>query len=56
MAAYRSDSFNLTGSGDAKRLRGEMISAPYFSQLGVQPIMGRDFKPKMIMPARLRSR
>ncbi len=43
MAAYRSDSFNLTGSGDAKRLRGEMISAPYFSQLGVQPIMGRDF-------------
>ena len=44
MAAYRSDSFNLTGSGDAKRLRGEMISAPYFSQLGVQPILGRDFR------------
>jgi predicted permease len=44
MAAYRSDSFNLTGNGDAKRLRGEMISADYFSQLGVTPLMGRDFK------------
>jgi predicted permease len=44
MAAYRSDSFNLTGNGDAKRLRGEMISADYFSQLGVAPLMGRDFK------------
>jgi len=43
VAAYRSDEFNLTGHGEAERLRGEMISAEFFSILGVNPTLGRAF-------------
>jgi predicted permease len=41
LAAYRGDDFNLTGQGEAERLRGEMISADFFSILGIKPALGR---------------
>ena len=43
IAAYRNDDFNLTGMGDAERLRGDMISATFFPLLGVKPVIGRTF-------------
>ncbi|HSB76039.1 MAG TPA: ABC transporter permease, partial [Terriglobales bacterium] len=43
MAAYRHDSFNLTGQASPERLRGEMASATIFPLLGIKPIIGRTF-------------
>ena len=43
MAAYRGDTFNLTGEVTPERLRGEMASADIFVTLGVKPILGRTF-------------
>jgi predicted permease len=43
MAAFRPDDFRLTGSGEAEHLRGEMVSADFFSTLGVRPAKGRWF-------------
>jgi len=43
LAAYRQDSFNMTGAGEPERLRTEMVSADFFAILGVQPVMGRTF-------------
>lgn len=43
MAAYRTTSFNLTGSANPERLRGEMASATMFPVLGIKPIIGRTF-------------
>lgn len=45
LAAYRHDDFNLTGMGDAERLKVTEVSASFFSMLGVQPVIGRDFAP-----------
>ena len=43
LGAYRSDDFNLTGSGEAERLRANMVSAEFFPLLGVRPTAGRTF-------------
>ena len=43
MAAYRSDDFSITGSGEAERVRVGMISAGFFEILGVNPVRGRLF-------------
>ena len=43
MAAYRNDTFNLTGQGEPERLRGQMASAVVFNILGMKPILGRTF-------------
>ena len=43
IAAYRPDSFSLTGSGEAEQVRGEMVSTEFFSILGVKPLIGRTF-------------
>jgi len=43
LGAYRGDDFNLTGSGEAQRLKAEMVSGDFFQILGVQPVMGRLF-------------
>jgi predicted permease len=43
MAAYRTDSFNLTGQANPERLRGEMASSTIFSVLGIRPLIGRTF-------------
>jgi putative ABC transport system permease protein len=44
MAAFRRDSFNLTGVGEPERLQGRMISAEFFRVLDVAPELGRDFR------------
>ena len=43
MAIYRNQDYNFIGTGEAERLSGYMISAHFFSTLGVRPILGRDF-------------
>src|ERR1700691_5435038 len=44
MAIYRNQNYNVTGTAEAERLSGYMISANFFSTLGVQPILGRTFR------------
>ena len=43
MAAYRSDDFSITGSGETERVRVAMVSAGFFETLGVNPVRGRLF-------------
>jgi predicted permease len=43
IAVYRSDSFNLTGSGEAEHLDAKMVSADFFPILGLSPLTGRLF-------------
>jgi predicted permease len=45
MAAYRQNNFNLTGSGEAQRVKATQVSATFFPLLGVKPVIGRDFSP-----------
>ncbi|MGC2638100.1 MAG: ABC transporter permease [Acidobacteriaceae bacterium] len=43
MAMYRHEDYNLTGQqGPAQRVNGFMVSAPFFTTLGVHPAFGRD--------------
>jgi len=44
VAAYASDTFNLTGRGDPEQLTAARISANFFDVLGVHPAMGRVFE------------
>jgi predicted permease len=44
MALYRNQNYNVTGTAEAERLSGYMISAEFFSTLGVQPTLGRAFR------------
>ncbi|HKD78552.1 MAG TPA: ABC transporter permease [Candidatus Angelobacter sp.] len=44
MAMYRNQDYNVTGSGEAERLSGYMISADFFPTLGVKPTIGRIFE------------
>ncbi len=44
MAIYRNQNYNVTGSAEGERLAGYMISAGFFSTLGVRPVLGRDFR------------
>jgi len=46
LAAFRGDSFNMTGMGEPERLRAEMVSANLFDVLGVKPVVGRSFLPQ----------
>jgi putative ABC transport system permease protein len=43
MAAFRRDSFNLTGAGDPDRLAARMVGAEFFDILGARPALGRTF-------------
>jgi len=43
IAAYRPDSFSLTGDREPQQVQGKMVSADFFSILGVNPLMGRAF-------------
>ncbi|HJQ69094.1 MAG TPA: ABC transporter permease [Blastocatellia bacterium] len=45
-AAFRRDSFNLTGAGEAERLQGRMISHDFFDALRSNMLIGRDFTPE----------
>jgi predicted permease len=43
LAAYRSDDLSLTGQGEPEKVHADMVSAEFFSVLGVRPVLGRDF-------------
>jgi predicted permease len=43
MAVSRGGSFTLTGGGAAERVSADLISADYFTVLGVEPLVGRAF-------------
>src|SRR5271166_5680970 len=43
LAGSCSDAFTLTGAGDPKMIFGAMVTANFFSTLGVKPMLGRDF-------------
>jgi len=43
MAAFRQQSFNLTGEGEPTRLSGHEVSADFFPALNVKPVLGRLF-------------
>jgi len=45
LAIYRNQDYNFVGTGEAERLTGYMISADFFSTLGVKPVIGRSFRP-----------
>ncbi|MGH9742537.1 MAG: ABC transporter permease [Candidatus Acidiferrum sp.] len=46
MALYRHEDYNFTGTLQSERLNGYMISASFFSTLGVNPVLGRTFRPE----------
>jgi putative ABC transport system permease protein len=46
MTAYRNLSFTLTGDGQPERIDGRIVSANYFSLLGVKTAIGRAFAPE----------
>ena len=50
LALYTGMSLNLTGEGEPERLRGEMVTANLFRTLGVQPTLGREFRPEEDAP------
>lgn len=43
MAISRGASFSLIGTGEPERVRGRRVSAEFFSVLGVEPRLGRNF-------------
>ncbi|MGH2523444.1 MAG: ABC transporter permease [Anaerolineales bacterium] len=43
MAISRGFSFTVTGTGEAERVSARLVSADYFSVLGVKPALGRTF-------------
>jgi len=50
MAAMAPQNFNLTGAGDPERCDGRRVSANTFNLLGVEPILGRTFRPEEDQP------
>jgi putative ABC transport system permease protein len=49
-AARPNESFNFTGAGEPERVQGRLVSAEFFSTLGIQPLRGRDFLPEEDRP------
>jgi predicted permease len=45
MALQRGISFILSGAGEAEQIDALLVSSDYFRQLGVTPVIGRDFAP-----------
>ena len=50
LAAYHSSDFILTGSGEAARLQGSVVTWDLFPLLGVAPSVGRSFAPQEDKP------
>jgi len=46
IAGYRFQDYNLTGAGEPERLHGLMVSAEFFSILGITPRVGRAYRPE----------
>jgi putative ABC transport system permease protein len=45
IAAYAPDNLTLTGAGESERLDANHVSAQFFTLLGAQPLLGRNFLP-----------
>src|ERR1700704_474498 len=45
LSGLYTDYFNLTGTEQPERLRGDIVSAEYFTTLGAKPFLGRGFLP-----------
>jgi len=43
LAGFASDAFTITGNGEPKTVFCSMVTTNFFSTLGVNPILGRDF-------------
>jgi putative ABC transport system permease protein len=43
VAAFSGSGFNITGSGRPEQVRGDVVTAEFFSTLGVTPVLGRIF-------------
>jgi predicted permease len=52
VAAFTSESFNLTGAGEPERIIGTLTSASLFTLLNVQPALGRAFLDEEDKPGR----
>ncbi|MHB8542292.1 MAG: ABC transporter permease [Candidatus Acidiferrales bacterium] len=46
IAAFREESYDMTGMGEPERVKAEMVSGNFFSVLGVKPVVGRLFRPE----------
>jgi predicted permease len=46
LALYSPITVNLTGQGDPRLVMAHMVTANYFSTLGVKPVLGRGFLPE----------
>src|SRR6202453_229306 len=44
MAIYHHEDYNLTGSAQAERVNGLMVSAGFLATLGIHPSLGRDLR------------
>ena len=55
VAAFKSNSFNLTGSGEPVELHGLLVSTGFFHSLGVAPLLGRTFTENEDRPGAERS-
>lgn len=44
LSAFRGDDYNLTGSGQPERLHAHQITANFFPTLGLNPVLGRNFR------------
>jgi hypothetical protein len=44
LLVYSALTVNLTGRGDPQLLMGQLVSANYFTTLGVDPVVGRGFR------------
>jgi predicted permease len=46
LAAFRGETFTMTGVGEPERLDANMVSPTFFPLLGVNPVLGRNFEEK----------
>lgn len=46
MAAFTGGNFNLSGSGEAARVKGARVTHDLAAVLGIRPVLGRDFLPE----------
>ena len=51
LAAYNFSNWNGTGIGDPVAITGQEVTSNYFTTLGVQPRLGRGFRPEEESPA-----
>jgi predicted permease len=54
LSAFAPQSVNLTGRDDPTRIRGGFVSANFLALVGVQPYLGRGFKPGEDQPGAAR--